>query len=119
MIPISISTITCNWRPPAPGDQAALQDLASLLASTQLDPSRALWQFHLIEQYGEGCALICRLHHSIGDGLALVHVLLSATDTEPGAPWPVVEPRAERRRRPNPWANSSARLGWHSRPHAR
>jgi diacylglycerol O-acyltransferase len=87
---------------PAPGGQAALQDVASLLASTQLDPSRALWQFHLIEQYGEGCALICRLHHSIGDGLALVHVLLSLTDTEPGTPWPVVEPQAKRRRRPSP-----------------
>ena len=87
---------------PAPGDQAALQDVASLLASTQLDPSRPLWQFHLIEQYGDGCALICRLHHSIGDGLALVHVLLSATDVEPGTPWPIVEPQVKRRRRPSP-----------------
>ena len=87
---------------PPPGDKAALQDLASLLASTQLDPSRPLWQFHLIEQYGEGCALICRLHHCIGDGLALVHVLLSATDTEPGTPWPVTEPQTKSRRRPGP-----------------
>jgi hypothetical protein len=29
---------------PPPGDQAALQDLASLLASTQLDPRQLLWQ---------------------------------------------------------------------------
>jgi diacylglycerol O-acyltransferase len=86
---------------PAPGDQAALQDTASLLASKQLDPSRPLWQLHLIERYGEGCALICRLHHCIGDGLALVHVLLSLTDAEPGAPWPVIEPQAERPRRPS------------------
>jgi diacylglycerol O-acyltransferase len=87
---------------PTPDDQAALQDAASLLASMQLDPSRPLWQFHLIEQYGEGCALICRLHHCIGDGLALVHVLLSAADTEPDAPWPIIEPQAKRRRRPSP-----------------
>ena len=87
---------------PPPGDQAALQDLASLLASTQLDPSRPLWQFHLVEQYGEGCALLCRLHHCIGDGLALVHVLLSATDTEPGTPWPVTKPQAKTLRRPGP-----------------
>jgi WS/DGAT/MGAT family acyltransferase len=86
---------------PAPGDQAALQDTASLLASTQLDPSKPLWQFHLVERYGEGCALICRLHHCIGDGLALVHVLLSATDTEPNTPWPVIEPQAKQRRRPS------------------
>jgi diacylglycerol O-acyltransferase len=82
---------------PPPGDQATLQDLAGLLASRQLDLSRPLWQFHLVEGYGDGCALICRLHHCIGDGLALVHVLLSLTDTEPDAPWPTAE--VERRHR--------------------
>ncbi len=87
---------------PSPGDKAALQDTASLLASTQLDPTRPLWQLHLIEQYGEGCALICRLHHCIGDGLALVHVLLSLTETEPDSSWPVMKPQAQRQRRSNP-----------------
>lgn len=81
---------------PPPGDQAALQEAASLLASTQLDFSKPLWQFHLIENYGDGCALICRLHHSIGDGTALVHVLLSLTDADPDAPWPTIEVRAPR-----------------------
>ena len=85
---------------PSPGDQAALQEIASLLASTQLDPTKPLWQLHLIEQYGEGCALVCRLHHCIGDGMALVHVLLSLTDTEPSTPWPVIEPQAKRRKGP-------------------
>lgn len=84
---------------PPPGDQGALQDLASLLASTQLDFSRPLWQIHLIEEYGQGCALICRLHHCIGDGLALVYVLLSLTSTEADAPWPVVQPGPSRQRR--------------------
>jgi diacylglycerol O-acyltransferase len=87
---------------PPPGDQAALQDTASLLASRQLDPTRPLWQLHLVEQYGAGCALICRLHHCIGDGLALVHVLLSLTDTERDTPWPVMEPQAGHRQRPRP-----------------
>jgi diacylglycerol O-acyltransferase / wax synthase len=78
---------------PPPGDQAALQELASLLASTQLDFSRPLWQIHLVEGYGdEGSALICRLHHCIGDGLALVHVLLSLTETAPDARWPLRRP---------------------------
>lgn len=85
---------------PAPGDRAALQELASLLASTQLDFSRPLWQLHLVEGFGDGnSALICRLHHCIGDGLALVHVLLSLTDTDPDAPWPLSRPRPERRSR--------------------
>ncbi|MFN2244011.1 MAG: wax ester/triacylglycerol synthase family O-acyltransferase [Anaerolineae bacterium] len=87
---------------PPPGDQAALQDMASLLASRQLDPTKPLWQLHFIEEYGEGCALICRLHHCIGDGLALVHVLLSLTDTEPDTPWPVIEPQPKRAQRPGP-----------------
>ena len=32
---------------PPPGDDAALQDTVSLLASTQLDMTRPLWQLHL------------------------------------------------------------------------
>jgi WS/DGAT/MGAT family acyltransferase len=82
---------------PPPGDQAALQDAASRLASTQLDLTRPLWQLHLIDHYGDGCALICRLHHCIGDGLALVHVLLSLTDTDPNAPWPDAPPEKTQR----------------------
>jgi diacylglycerol O-acyltransferase len=73
---------------PEPGDQSALQRLVSDLASTPLDPSKALWQVHIVENYGEGSALIARLHHSIADGLALVYVLLSLTDMTPDAPWP-------------------------------
>ncbi|MFC2023901.1 wax ester/triacylglycerol synthase domain-containing protein, partial [Chloroflexota bacterium] len=88
---------------PAPGDQAALQELASDLASTQLDLSRPLWQFHLVDGYGQGSALICRLHHCIGDGIALVHVLLSLTTTDSDAPLveaePEVIPEGKRRSR--------------------
>lgn len=73
---------------PEPGDQAALQRMVSDLASTPLDPSKALWQVHLIDNYGDGGALIVRIHHSIADGLALVYVLLSLTDMTPDAPWP-------------------------------
>lgn len=73
---------------PAPGDLAALKVVANDLASTPLDLARPLWQFHLIEGYGEGCALFCRLHHSIADGIALMHVLLSLCDEAADAPWP-------------------------------
>src|SRR3546814_4182610 len=46
---------------------------------------RPLWQFHLVERY-QGCsALVARLHHSYADGIALVQVLLSLTDTERNA----------------------------------
>ena len=83
---------------PAPGGLAALKVVANDLASTPLDLSRPLWQFHLIEGYGEGCALFCRLHHAIADGIALMHVLLSlcdeTADASPAAPQPTIEPQA-------------------------
>lgn len=73
---------------PSPGNKAALQEMASDLMSTPLDFSKPLWQFHLIENYEEGCAIMCRLHHCIADGMALVFVLLSLTDMVPGVPPP-------------------------------
>lgn len=67
---------------PAPGDQHALHDLVSDMMSTPLDFSKPLWQFHLVDGYGKGCALVVRIHHSIADGIALVSVLLSMTDND-------------------------------------
>lgn len=73
---------------PAPGDQATLQALVSDLASTPLDYSKPLWQYHLVEGYrGDGCVLVCRLHHCIADGIALGRVLLSMTDETADAVW--------------------------------
>jgi diacylglycerol O-acyltransferase len=88
----------------APADQEALEAVASELASTPLDMARPLWQFHLIEHYGPGSALVCRLHHCIGDGLALVHVLLSLTsaDAESPAWFEMAEPPAPRPSAPPP-----------------
>lgn len=74
---------------PEPGDQAALQELVGSLMSTQLDFSIPLWQFHFVENFNGGVAVIARLHHCIADGLALMQVLLSLTDESPDAPWPV------------------------------
>jgi len=101
---------------PEPGDQAALQALVSHLASTQLDFTHPLWQFHLVEHYGSGSALICRLHHSIADGVALVQVLLSLTDLQPGDSVAVVEqPQPAGRETGAPAAGASAGAGG-SRP---
>jgi len=73
---------------PSPGDQTALQEMASVLMSIPLDYSKPLWQFHLIENYGEGCAIMGRLHHCLADGMALMFVLLSMTDMQRDAPLP-------------------------------
>ena len=67
-------------RKPREHERSALQRRAGELAVTPLDPDRALWQFHLIEDYDGGSALIARIHHCIGDGIALTSVMLSITD---------------------------------------
>lgn len=66
---------------PDPGTQHELQKLVSELMSVPLNPGRPLWQFHVIENYGAGSAVISRLHHCIADGIALMRVLLSLTDS--------------------------------------
>ncbi len=84
-----------------PGDAGALRDLVSDLMSTPLDFTKPLWQFHLVDGFGTGSVLVGRLHHSIGDGIALVKVLLSMADgaeSFPGTPVPAGEPEAEEER---------------------
>ncbi len=58
----------------------ALQERVGELATTPLDDRHPLWQFHLIEHYDGGSAMIARVHHCIGDGIALISVVLSITD---------------------------------------
>lgn len=80
---------------PAPGDRRALQELVSDLMSAPLDFSRPPWKFYVIENYGQGCAIMGRLHHCLADGMALVAVLLSMTDFYPDAPLVPAEPANE------------------------
>jgi WS/DGAT/MGAT family acyltransferase len=61
-------------------ERAALQALCGELAMTPLDPAHPLWHFDLIEHYEGGSALIARIHHCIGDGIALISVMMSITD---------------------------------------
>ena len=62
-------------------EKKSLERFVSQLASSPLDKSKPLWQFQLVEKYGGGSALVARIHHSYADGIALVQVLLSLTDT--------------------------------------
>lgn len=65
---------------PEPADKEALETLVSDLLSTPLDLTKSPWQIHVVE-YGADTVLVARLHHCIADGIALVRVLLSLTDT--------------------------------------
>lgn len=66
---------------PGKGGKRELERFTSQMASSPLDQTKPLWQFHLVEKYGGGSALITRIHHCYADGIALVQVLLSLTDT--------------------------------------
>lgn len=68
---------------PGGAGKPELQEFVSQLGSTPLDHSKPLWQFHLVENYIDGPALVSRIHHCYADGLALVQVLLSLTDEHP------------------------------------
>lgn len=66
---------------PGKGGKAELQAFVSDLASTPLDSTKPLWQYHLVENYDGGSALVMRVHHCYADGIALVQVMLSMTET--------------------------------------
>jgi WS/DGAT/MGAT family acyltransferase len=68
---------------PDPGDRRTLEAFVSDRASTPLDRSRPLWDVYLIDGYGEGAAVLTRMHHCIADGIALARVMLTLTDGAP------------------------------------
>ncbi|MEM1118261.1 MAG: wax ester/triacylglycerol synthase family O-acyltransferase [Bacteroidota bacterium] len=69
---------------PAPGGKAGLERLVSELMSRPLSFDRPPWTLHLVHPDGDadldGSALVVRLHHVIGDGVAMMHVLIHAVD---------------------------------------
>ncbi|MBF5045943.1 wax ester/triacylglycerol synthase family O-acyltransferase [Aggregicoccus sp. 17bor-14] len=86
----------------APGDRTALAARVSALMSTPLPRERALWHFHVLHGYAPdgaggdgsaaGSALVVRLHHCIGDGVALARVLLSLTEDAKGEARALADP---------------------------
>jgi len=77
---------------PAPGDERALQELLGDLMTMPLDHSRPLWQTYMVDGFGDGAAMISRIHHCVGDGVSLARVMLSLTDFEPDAGIELREP---------------------------
>jgi WS/DGAT/MGAT family acyltransferase len=69
---------------PGPGGDAELRELVSEQMSEPLDLARPLWRFLLVQSYKGGSVIFARLHHCIGDGMALLLVLLSLTDLDAG-----------------------------------
>lgn len=67
---------------PGQAGQSELEALVSELASTPLDQTKPLWQFHWVENHQGGPVVIGRTHHCYADGMAMVQVLLSLTDVD-------------------------------------
>jgi WS/DGAT/MGAT family acyltransferase len=72
---------------PSPGDDEDLQRYVEQRMSVPFDRAHPLWEMTLVDGYhdGSGCAVVARFHHSLADGVALSHVMLSLTDSSPTA----------------------------------
>jgi diacylglycerol O-acyltransferase / wax synthase len=66
---------------PAPGGRSELDEVIGRVASTPLDRTRPLWEFHFAEGLADGrFALIGKVHHALADGVASVNLLARAMD---------------------------------------
>ena len=66
---------------PAPGGRRELDGVIGEVASTPLDRSRPLWEFHFAEGLAGGrFALVGKIHHALADGIASVNLLARAMD---------------------------------------
>ncbi len=75
----------CRTPVPSPGGKEQLRNLFTELSAAPLDPERPLWRIHYIENIRSGGSILFfRIHHCVGDGMALVNLLLSITENESG-----------------------------------
>jgi WS/DGAT/MGAT family acyltransferase len=75
---------------PAPAGPAQLRELAGALLSRPLPPDRPLWRMYLVEDDGDGFALVGQVHHALVDGIAAIEVallLFGPADTEGVRGW--------------------------------
>ncbi len=73
-------------KPTSAQAKALLQQRVAALSMQPLDRRHPLWQFHLVEDFDGGSALIARIHHCIADGIALISVMMGLVDGGPGLP---------------------------------
>lgn len=61
---------------PAPGGRRELDEVIGRVASTPLDRSHPLWEFHFAEKLAQNrFAVIGKVHHALADGVASVNLL--------------------------------------------
>ena len=74
---------------PPPGGRRELDTVIGAVASTPLDRSRPLWQFHYAEGLTGGrVAVIGKIHHVLADGVASANLMARAVEWPDDAPLP-------------------------------
>lgn len=72
---------------PAPGGRAELGKLVGEITAVPLDRSRPLWEVVVIEGLEHGhVALVTKMHHAAGDGMASGYLMLQLLDMSPEVP---------------------------------
>src|SRR6202012_2790331 len=66
---------------PSPGGPRALDEVIGKVATTPLDRSRPLWEFHFAEgMAGHRFAIIGKMHHALANGVASANLLARVMD---------------------------------------
>lgn len=84
-----------HWEELAEPTHQKLMERTGQLMGQPLDRRHPLWEFRVFPEVDQGAVVLVRLHHAIGDGMALMQVLLNLTDDEQGTP-SGLPPRRER-----------------------
>src|ERR1700744_2369210 len=72
---------------PAPGGHRGLAAALGEIASTALDRSKPLWEFHFVEGMADNrFAIIGKIHHALADGVASANLMARALDF-PDSSW--------------------------------
>src|SRR5262249_41859367 len=72
---------------PPPGGDRELHELVDSLFATRLDPRHPLWETYLIDGLVRGqSAILCKVHHSMIDGVSGAQLLEAMADPTPHAP---------------------------------
>ncbi len=79
--PVDLDYHLRRVRVPSPGGRRELDEVIGQIASTPLDRSRPMWEFHFAEGMADNrFALIGKVHHTLADGLASANLLARLMD---------------------------------------
>jgi diacylglycerol O-acyltransferase len=97
--------------PPGAGRTELGDALASVLSSP-VDLTQPLWSLHFFDGYaGDRSVLAARMEHTLGDGVALLRLLLDLAEGCAGEAAAVRVPSRSARQMPPPWSKAS-RTRW-------